>query len=79
MVPIAKKDGRSCLCIDYRSLDRINIKDKHPIPRINDTLDALTQVKYFSRPDDTSGDLKIPLNEQDFEKTAFNWKGAHYG
>lgn len=59
-VPITKKDGRLRLCIDYRPLNAITIKDKYPIPRIADILNALYQANYFSTLDATSGYHQVP-------------------
>lgn len=77
-VPIAKKNGQLRLCIDYRPLTQITFKDKLGIPRTDDILDAVNQAKYFSTLDATSGYHQIQLNEEDFQKSALNWKGAHY-
>lgn len=46
MVP--KKDGGMRMCIDYRALNKITVKDKYPLPRIDDTIDTLCGSVYFS-------------------------------
>lgn len=75
VVLIAKKDGQTRLCIDYRPLNRITIKDEFPIPRINDILDALSQAKCFSTLNATSGYHQILLDEQYSEKQRLTGKG----
>jgi hypothetical protein len=60
-----KKDGTLRLCIDYRLLNKITIKDIFPLPRIDDTIDALYGARYFSTLDLLSG------YEDDKHKTAF--------
>lgn len=47
-VLVRKKDGQDRFCVDYRRLNQITKKDSYPLPRIDDTLDALSGVKYFS-------------------------------
>jgi hypothetical protein len=52
---IPKKEGTQRLCVDYRSLNAITIKNKYPLPRIDDLMDQLRQAKYFSKIDLQSG------------------------
>ena len=66
-----KKDGALRLCIDYRLLKKIIIKDKFPLPRIDDTIDALNGARYFPTLDLLSGYWQIEINEADKHKTAF--------
>lgn len=71
IVRALKKDGTLRLCIDYRLLNKITIKDKFPLPRIDDTIDALYGARYFSTLDLLSGYWKIEINEAEEHKTAF--------
>ncbi|MGL5708406.1 MAG: reverse transcriptase family protein, partial [Aeromonas sp.] len=73
-----KKNGEMRLCIDFRELNRITIKDKYPLPRIDDILDSLAGAKVFSTLDATSGYFQIAINENDRPKTAFAWRGGLY-
>ncbi|KAI5149382.1 hypothetical protein ENBRE01_0870 [Enteropsectra breve] len=76
IVPIKKKDGSLRLCIDFRPLNLITIKDQYPIPRIDEILDSLGKAKYFSILDATSGYYQIEIAPCDRWKTAFSWKGG---
>lgn len=71
IVPVTKKDGSTRLCIDYRALNNVTIKDSYPLPRIDDSLDALRGSKWFSVLDLSSGYFQVQMEETDKEKTAF--------
>jgi hypothetical protein len=71
IVPVAKKDGSTRLCIDYRALNNVTIKDSYPLPRIDDSFDALRGSKWFSVLDLSSGYFQVQMEETDKEKTAF--------
>lgn len=72
VVLVRKKDGTHRFCVDYRRLNEVTIKDSHPLPRVDDTLDRLSGAKVFSTIDMTAGYWQIPLNPADKEKTAFS-------
>lgn len=72
MVLVRKKNGRIRFCVDYRKLNEVTKKDSYPLPRINDTLEALAGSKWFSSLDLRSGYWQVKLDPDDKEKTAFS-------
>jgi len=68
---LKKKDGRMRLCIDYRQLNKVTVKNKYPLPRINDLMDQLQRANIFSKIDLKSGYHQICVKEEDIPKTAF--------
>ena len=73
-----KKDGTFCLCIDYRGLNQCTIKNKYPLPRIDEPLDGLGKAKIFSKIDLWSGYYQVRIKREDVSKTAFNTRFGHY-
>ena len=68
---VAKKDGSLRMVQDYRYLNKITIKNRYPLPRIDDLLDSISGAKYFSSLDLTSGYYQIRITDEDVPKTAF--------
>jgi hypothetical protein len=65
-----KKDGNMRLCVDYRALNEVTIKNKYPLPRIDDLFDQLKGAKYFSKIDLRSGYYQLKIRSEDMLKTA---------
>ena len=66
-----KKDGTLRLCIDYRELNKVTIKNKYPFPRIDDLFDQLQEAFVFSKIDPRSGYHQLKIKKEDIHKTAF--------
>ena len=66
-----KKDGSWRFCVDYRRLNEVTVKDAFPIPKIEQTFDALNGAKLFSTLDLASGYWQVPVAPEDRHKTAF--------
>ena len=72
---VKKKDGSLRLYIDYKGLNKVTIKNKYPLPRIDDVFDQLAGSRVFSRIDPRSGYHQLKVRAKDIPKTAFQ---THY-
>jgi hypothetical protein len=75
---VKKKDGTLQLCIDYRQLNKVTIKNKYPLPRINDLFDQLGGAAIFSKIDLRFGYHHVQIKGEDIHKMAFRTRYGHY-
>ncbi|KAD4586561.1 hypothetical protein E3N88_24162 [Mikania micrantha] len=75
---VKKKDGSFRMCIDYRELNKVTIKNRYPLPRIDDLFNQLQGSSYYSKIDLRSGYHQLRIQENDIPKTAFRTKYGHY-
>ena len=73
-----KKDGSLRLCIDYRGLNNVTIKDRTPLPNISEMRDRLRDAKVFSKIDLRDGFYNILVAPEDRHKTAFRTRYGHF-
>ncbi|KAD4585619.1 hypothetical protein E3N88_23220 [Mikania micrantha] len=75
---VKKKDGSFRMCIDYRELNKVTIKNRYPLLRIDDLLDQLQGSSYYSKIDMRSGYHQLRIQEDDIPKTTFRTRYGRY-
>ncbi|GKD42176.1 putative reverse transcriptase domain-containing protein [Tanacetum coccineum] len=75
---VKKKDGSFRMCIDYRELNKLTVKNRYPLPRIDDLFDQLQGSSIYLKIDLRSGYYPLRVREEDIPKTAFRTRYGHY-
>nr|GEY44802.1 putative reverse transcriptase domain-containing protein [Tanacetum cinerariifolium] len=75
---VKKKDGSFWMCIDYRELNKLTVKNRYPLPRIDDLFNQLQGSSVYSKIDLRSGYHQLRVREEDIPKTAFKTRYGHY-
>ena len=78
MLFVKKKDGSMRLCIDYRKLKKVTIKNRYPLPRIDDLFDQLQGANVFFKIDLRSEYYQLKIKLEDVSKTTFRIRYGHY-
>ncbi|GKE98607.1 putative reverse transcriptase domain-containing protein [Tanacetum coccineum] len=75
---VKKNDGSFRMCIDYQELNKLTVKNRYPLPRIDDLFDQLQGSSIYSKIDLRSGYHQLKVREEDISKTAFRTRYGHY-
>jgi hypothetical protein len=78
MLFVKKKNGSMRMCIDYQELNKVTIKNRYPLPRIDDLLGQLQRAQVFFKVDLLSGYHQVRVKEEDIPKTAFMTRYGQY-
>jgi hypothetical protein len=75
---VKNKDGALRLCIDFIQLNKVTVKNKYPLPRIDDLFDQLKDENIFSKIDLMSGYHQVRINDEDIRNNSFRTRYGHY-
>ena len=75
---VKNNDGTLRLCIDYRQLNKVTVKNKYPFPRIDDLFDQMRGAKVFSKIDLRPRYRQVRIKDEDIHKTTFRTRYGHY-
>ncbi|CAI7731578.1 unnamed protein product [Closterium sp. NIES-54] len=75
---VRKKDGSLRMCVDYRGLNKITVKNRYTLPRIDELFEQVGEARYFSKLDLRSGYHQVRIQSEDIPKTAFRTRYGHY-
>ena len=75
---VKKKDGILRVCIDYRKLNKVIVKNKYPLPRIDDLFDQMRGARVFSKIDLRSGYHQLRIKDEYIHKTNLRTRYGHY-
>ncbi|CAI7802324.1 unnamed protein product [Closterium sp. NIES-54] len=75
---VRKKEGSMQMCVDYRGLNKITVKNRYPLPRIDELFEQVGEARYFSKLDLRSGYHQVRIQSEDIPKTAFRTRYSHY-
>ena len=75
---VKKKDGSMRLCIDYRQLNKVTVRNNYPLPRIDDLFYQLQGASVFSKIDLRTGYHQLKIKDEDVSKTSFRSRYGHY-
>ena len=75
---VPKKNGKLRMCVDYRSLNNVTVKNRYPLPLISEIIDKLQGTKWFTKFDVRDGFNRIRIAEGDEYKTAFRTRYRHF-
>lgn len=75
---VRKKNGEARMCVDYRALNKLTVKDKHPIPLIDNQIDGFRDQRYYTSLDLYSGYYQVPVVRDSRHKTAFITPNGHH-